>query len=89
MSVPRPQAPDSMKRQASLRVFVPNPKQEAFKVKTVTSVRENMLQVNLDRFKGHKVLNPVPEVEGEEPNPMNKPTQAVQPFQRTVTLVFS
>ena len=74
-----------MKRQASLRVFVPNPKQEAFKVKTVTSVRENMLQVNLDRFKGHKVLNPVPEVEGEEPNPMNKPTQAVQPFQRTVT----
>ena len=83
--MPRPQAPDSMKRQASLRAFVPNPKQEAFKVKGVTSVRENMLQANLDRFKGHKVLNPVPEVEGEEPNPLNKPTQAVQPFQRTVT----
>lgn len=77
-SVPRPQAPENLKRQASLRSFVPNPKQEAFKLKG-TSMRENQLQVNIERFKGKEILNPVPEVEGEE---TVKPVQAVQPFQR-------
>ena len=80
-SVPRPQAPENLKRQASLRSFVPNPKQEAFKLKG-SSVRENQLQVNLERFKGKEILNPVPEYEGDE---TPKPTQAVQPFQRNFT----
>ena len=43
------------------------------------SVREDQLQVNIDRFKGHAILNPVPEIEGEE---NFKPIQAVQPFSR-------
>lgn len=79
--MPRPQAPENLKRQASLRSFVPNPKQEAFKVKG-SSVRENQLQVNIERFKGKEILNPVPEIEGEE---NTKPIQAVQPFQHNFT----
>ena len=35
-SLPRPHAPDHMKRQASLRAFVPSPKQEAFKTTNIT-----------------------------------------------------
>ena len=74
-SLPRPHAPDHMKRQASLRAFVPSPKQEAFK--TTKSARNFTLA---EKFRGKEVLNAVPEVEGD--SDVQKPVQAVQPFTR-------
>ena len=75
-SLPRPQAPEHMKRQASLRAFVPSPKQEAFK-QSKSARTYNIAE----RFKGKEILNPVPEYETED-NTI-KPIQAVQPFTRT------
>jgi len=55
---------------------VPNAK-NAFKT---SSLREDKLQINIEKFRGHQVLNPVPEIESES----RKPVQAVQPFRRNM-----
>lgn len=72
-SLPRPQAPEEIKRQPSFKLFVPS--KNAFKT---SSLREDKLQINVEKFRGHQVLNPVPELEPEN----TKPIQAVQPFRR-------
>jgi len=76
-SLPRPQAPEELKRQPSFKLFVPNAK-NAFKT---SSLREDKLQINIEKFRGHQVLNPVPEF---EPENSRKPVQAVQPFRRNI-----
>ncbi|CAG5098547.1 Oidioi.mRNA.OKI2018_I69.XSR.g15765.t3.cds [Oikopleura dioica] len=74
-SLPRPQAPEELKRQPSFKLFVPS--KNAFKT---SSLREDKLQINVEKFRGHQVLNPVPELEPEN----TKPIQAVQPFRRNI-----
>lgn len=75
-SLPRPQAPEELKYQPSFKLFVPS--RDAFKS---SSLREDKLQINVEKFRGHPVLNPVPEIEPE----MSKPVQAVQPFIRNIS----